>query len=279
MIRLSVKTDFSGIFGLWKDTFHDDDTIGRMFYHSRYIPENTVVAEEDGEIISMLFLLEGKLKINGRYYSSYYLYAAATAEKYRGNGYMSKLLAYAENLALSRNIDFICLKPAEDSLYGFYSRFGYKPVFTVSRIKINNFDYPGFYVSSGFNSYDCCRNSIFTDYDSFVWDNSAIDFAFKHHCFYGGKILSDCNGYCLYNVEDNKCTVKEFCFTADLLRKVVSYLKNNNSFDEIIIDLPVGYLTDIQGKIINNGMALAVTDTAKSLIDNISNAYLNLTLD
>ena len=281
IIRLSETKDINGIIALWNEAFGDSENEIRFFLNRKYIAENTLVVEENGEIASMLFLLEGDMCIKGVDYPSYYLYAACTLKKHRGRGFMAMLLDEAKRLADSRNIDFICLMPGEKSLYGFYEKFGYKTVFNkkVLCIEADSDDIGEFPSDETAADYEKLRNDMFSAYDYFKWDEQSIRFAVDHNKMYSGKHIVNCNGYCLYNVEDNKCTVKEFCFTADLLRKVVSYLKNNNSFDEMIIDLPVGYLTDIQGKIINNGMALAVTDTAKSLIDNISNAYLNLTLD
>lgn len=284
MIRLSVKSDYNELITLWQEAFGDCEEAIRLFLDSRYIADNTVVAEENGRIVSMLFLLEGKFRIKGRLYSSYYLYAAATAKSERGRGIMSELLAFAKQTAFDRGVDFICLKPAEESLYGYYSRFGYKAVFATKtvRIKCSDIRNSDTDISLAQSQIDLekVRNFSFSETDAFLWDNSAIDYAIKQHQYYGGKVLEACNGFCLYSADGAKCHVNEFSFTSDFLNEIVSFLRLDNYFSEITVDLPIDY--DCSGydeTVRDNGMALAVTESAESVIDNLKNAYLNLTLD
>ncbi len=280
MIRLSLKSDYDGLISLWKEAFGDGEEAIRMFLDSRYKPENTVVAEEDGEIVSMLFLLEGKFIIKGIIYSSYYLYAAATAKSKQNRGLMAKLLAYAENLASSRNIDFICLKPANEGLYGYYNRFGYKTVFTAKIIRSDLSESKTVVLNKETPDWKNVRKEVFDNSDRFEWDDSAIKFAVKQHLYYGGKVISDCNGYCLYTVEDRKCVVKEFCFTGNYINITSAYLHSKYALDEIYFELPSDFeCSSNKFEMKNNGMALAVSDSAKSVIDSVENAYLNLTLD
>ncbi len=278
MIRLSVSSDFEGIIRLWQEAFGDTEEAIRMFLHSRYIPENTIVAEENGAVVSMLFLLDGKFKVDNILYNSYYLYAAATAKAYRGRGIMAELLGYAQNLAESRKIDFICLKPAEESLYGFYEKFGYKSVFAAKRVSLKCGNDSKIYSDSDID-WEKVRNEFLIGTDAFIWDNQAIEFAVNQHIFYGGNVLKSCKGYCLYTYEDSKCYVKELCFTHNTPEGFFLVLKSKFDFEEIIIELPVGYADDSDGELINNGMALAVSSSAQNFINNIKNAYLNLTLD
>ena len=283
MIRLSVKSDYNGLITLWQEAFGDCEEAIRMFLDSRYIADNTVVAEENGRIVSMLFLLEGKFRIKGTLYSSYYLYAAAARQE-RGRGIMSELLAFAKQTAFDRGVDFICLKPAEESLYGYYSRFGYKTVFATKTVTIKCSDNrdSDTHISLTESQIDLekARNSSFSETDAFLWDNSAIDYAIKQHWYYGGELLKSCKGYCLYSADGAKCHVNEFSFTSDFLNEIVSFLRLDNYFSEITVDLPIDY--DCSGydeTVRDNGMALAVTESAESVIDNLKNAYLNLTLD
>ena len=60
---------------------------------------------------------------------------------------------------------------------------------------------------------------------------------------------------------------------------VASQISAESSVADFIIDLPVDFRVNINGDIIQNGMALAVTESAKSVFNDVKNAYLNLTLD
>ena len=119
MIRLSAENDREGLVFLWKEAFGDSEEAIGLFLDNRYIPENTVVSENDGKITSMLFLLDGKLSVKGKLFNSYYLYAAATLKEFRGRGIMKEMLDFSKNLSYEREKDFICLKPAEKGLYDY----------------------------------------------------------------------------------------------------------------------------------------------------------------
>ncbi len=70
IIRLSHKNDISGIISLWSESFGDSEEEIMFFIKNKYIPENTLVAELNGEIASVLFLLDGKMCIKGVDYPS-----------------------------------------------------------------------------------------------------------------------------------------------------------------------------------------------------------------
>ena len=87
-----------------------------------------------------------------------------------------------------------------------------------------------------------------------------------------------CNGFCLYSANGPKCRVNEFAFTSGYFDTILSVL--NKDFSEITVDLPVSFnCSDNEGIINDNGMALAVTESAESVINDINNAYLSLTLE
>ena len=56
------------------------------------------------------------------------MYAAATRKKYRGKGFMGKLICEAKEYVVRNNISFISLVPANEGLYGYYARFGFSPI-------------------------------------------------------------------------------------------------------------------------------------------------------
>ena len=70
----------------------------------------------------MFFLIPCELSLKDKTEKAYYLYAAATAENKRGQGFMSGLI-----LKTLENIDgFVILKPAESALIPFYEKLGFK---------------------------------------------------------------------------------------------------------------------------------------------------------
>lgn len=284
MIRLSRKDDLNDIVVLWNEAFGDSEDDIKFFLDSRYIPENAVVCETDGRIVSALFLLDGMMHINGKDYSSYYLYAACTSKDFRGKGIMSDMLGFTKSLSVSRNKQFIILKPGEESLYGYYEKFGYKSVFTKKTIKINdNFNAVEEIKSENNFLSDILisRDNLLNKTDYFRWDSDAIEFAISHHIHFGGECFLSKNGYIFYYVDNNILFIKENTLSdkSEFL-KILSYLKNQYKTNSVIADLPFNYeIPCDKSEISDSGMILPLNKDAENLISGLKNAYLNLALD
>ncbi len=95
-------------FGNWGE--FDERLFDLFFSCCKYL-------RSDGEVAAMLFVLPCMLWLDGKSYPCRYIYAAATAEKFRGRGFMSKLLAEQEGI--------IILKPASEALIHFYAERGF----------------------------------------------------------------------------------------------------------------------------------------------------------
>ncbi len=279
MIRLSENKDREGIIALWQEAFRDSREAVELFLDNRCLQQNTLVAEENGKTASMLFLLDGKIKVADRILKAYYLYAAATLKKFRGKGIMAQMLKEVEKLAQDRGVDLICLKPAEKSLYGFYEKHGYKTVFSIKYATLK------MQCSALTIDEDKCtdvftaRETAFASSDRFIWDKDAIEFAINQHKYYGGKVFEDCEGYCLYTVGDGVCYVKEICFTWQNVLRILSEIASAEQINEFRIELPVDYPIEDDGSYIaDNGMALLISDESH-ILKNRNELYLNLTLD
>lgn len=274
MIRYSNENDINNMTFLWNEAFGDSEEDIMFFINQKFNPQNTLVYDVDGKIASMLFLLEGNMRINNKMYPSYYLYAACTLNEYRGRGYMSLLLDFAKKTASDRGYYYICLLPASESLYGYYEKYGYKPVFkkkifTVSSDKIIEMPLSENYDSNNLFS---LRENAFKDIDMFVWDNESINFAFEHHKLYGGQALSSCKGYMLHSANGSKTIVKEYCFT--------EFFGSIKDTENVTFYLPVDYSVNSEDfEIVNSGMILPINKKSEELLKIINNPYLGLTLD
>lgn len=66
IVSIASKEDIGELTALWQLCFGDDrDYIG-AFMRSRFVPERTLIGREDGRICSVLYLLDGKVRIAGR---------------------------------------------------------------------------------------------------------------------------------------------------------------------------------------------------------------------
>lgn len=113
---------------LWEQVFGDDPAYIAEFLRLMR-REDRICSLEEGRVISALFSLKGSYRHLQKNLDLRYIYAAATAPEYRGKGLMADLLDYAEDLAREEGADGMILVPQEESLFRYYSRFGYQPAF------------------------------------------------------------------------------------------------------------------------------------------------------
>lgn len=284
MIRFATKNDFPDIITLWNEAFGDSEREILFFLDYNFSSENTLVYELNHKVVSMLFLLEGDMILNGIKYPSYYLYAACTAESCRGRGIMAQLLQHSKTFAEAKNKYFICLMPGEKSLFDFYEKFGYKTIFTKKVLKIKSEDITDlnfkFEEEELSDNYFEKRLNAFGSFNRFEWNNRAIQFACKHHLLYGGNIENNREGYLLYTQKDNELFVKEFAFESKFFVNSIKKLFDETYAKSAVIYLPADYFTDVgEFEIMNSAMAVSVKSEYDSLINQINNAYLGLTLD
>jgi len=109
---------------IYRESFNDDDA-----YFEELLFENCSeylrTIEENGIPVSMYFALPCLFKRGESVKKAVYFYAAATDKKYRGRGYMAKLIE-----ELKESEDLIFLRPGEDSLIDYYKKFGFDTVYS-----------------------------------------------------------------------------------------------------------------------------------------------------
>ena len=107
---------------IYLSRFSDDGVFSKYLFEK--CSENIEYIEEDGEIVSFLFLLP--CVIEGE--NAKYIFAAATKEECEGKGYMSELL---KRVIKKENLLF--LRPANEKLIAFYERFGFKLITATAK--------------------------------------------------------------------------------------------------------------------------------------------------
>ena len=197
---------------------------------------------------------------------------------------MGDMLSFSKSLSASRNKYFIILKPAEQSLFGYYERFGYKTVFTKKTAEINN----DFQCTDEFSNNESIkkeiiksRDNIFNSINYFKWDNKAVEFAIRHHEYFGGKCFKTPNGYVLYYIKDDILFIKENTISdeTEFLKAINSLCKKNDA-NSVRIELPYNFKINCDKyEISDSGMILPLNNKAEEMILSLNNAYLNLALD
>lgn len=125
-----VGEDARAAVRIWRACFGGEEAAHRLLEEC---PAGRLLVcreEETGEAAAMLFLLPMALHGGGGPpRRGQYLYAAGTLPVFRGLGLMGALVRRAVSGAA-----FTALLPAEESLYGYYARFGFAPALRQSRL-------------------------------------------------------------------------------------------------------------------------------------------------
>lgn len=122
---------------LWKEVFSDPEEYIKIFFDNIYCKTECFAKTANGEIVSALYLIKGQINFNGEVFCGRYLYAAATKSDYRKQGFMAELIKETIDYAQNENLDFICLLPANEELYGYYAKFGFKDLMYKFKTTLN----------------------------------------------------------------------------------------------------------------------------------------------
>ena len=128
MLLSPLSADLRQLHTLWKDVFGDEDGYIDLFFSGAYFSSHPFAVVENGEVRSVLYLLDCHLQSGGTLYDGYYLYAAATKPQYRRRGLMRSLIeeakAYIEHPVLRERLVGICeaVLNSEMSVYDIFGQ-------------------------------------------------------------------------------------------------------------------------------------------------------------
>ncbi len=116
--RHAKNGDREDIVELWQRIFGDSREFIDKFLSTMTTPGEVYVAEHNGKVVSMGFLLLGP---KAKEYACAYIYAMATYEEHRGQGLASHIAQKLKSLAYLRGIDIVATLPANDGLINWYA--------------------------------------------------------------------------------------------------------------------------------------------------------------
>lgn len=128
VIKYAEKNQREAIRALWQEAFADPEVFADYYFEQVY-PENRVlVAEKEGQILSMLHLnpYEWKFEMNsGHPVRLHYIVGVATGQEYRRKGLMAECLRRALQDMEQAGEPFTYLMPAKEE---YYTPFDFVPV-------------------------------------------------------------------------------------------------------------------------------------------------------
>lgn len=211
---------------LWLESFEEKSEAVDLFFKSCLDFTSIYTASIENKPVSMLFLVSSTL--SGK--KSHYLCSAATSTDYRNLGIMGRLIEYALDDSHQNGDIFSLLFPANERLYGFYERFGYKPLCNVrtkvfSREELKRFAENNQSNLSLDNSYNYEELQKLCLKENFLLQNNKfISFALAYYSIYDCKIVESNNCFAIVEEENNTADVfysiyDSFCSLAQMLLK------------------------------------------------------------
>lgn len=214
---IDITKNKKSLADLWHRVFGDPYSYIELIFKEEYSNSILCFGEIKGEeVVSAFYLLKNTLKFEGKLYNGVYLYAAATLPEYRGDGLMSALINEAQEYCRENGYDFVSLVPSENSLYNYYSRFGFESAM---------YRYKGSITHSGKASVACkiIENSnavlsVRSKYDNNIITFDKNAFSYAADCLKAGGysfyLLSE-DSYALFSKEQK--SVEEFISPTDKL--------------------------------------------------------------
>lgn len=241
---------------LWHTVFGDDYSFIELIFKKEYEKSCLCFAEIiDGKAVSAFYLIENTLKFEGNSYRGYYLYAAATLPEQRKAGLMSKLVNEALEYCEYNKIDFVSLVPSEESLYSYYSRFGFcKAMYRY--INIGKAEAVTFFESESLDSDKIL--GIRNKYEGNIISYSPESFGYAVDCLgfsdFSFNRISD-DAYLLCSADDDFCEFvsseenlgQNLSRIADKVKAVTSPFEMNGSYENKCV--PYGMLFPINSSL------------------------------
>jgi len=148
IIKHGSKKSIPLMKSLWREVFGDDQAFIDCFFSNFYRPSRTLLAFEDGRLVSMMYYLD----INAKYFKKKmkcaYLYGVATTMSERRRGHFRRLHdTFLEEISAKKD-DIAVVLPENEGLYGLYKSFGYTmslkrfayKLFTQDLVKVENIE-------------------------------------------------------------------------------------------------------------------------------------------
>ncbi|MBQ8182768.1 MAG: GNAT family N-acetyltransferase [Clostridia bacterium] len=229
-IRNSTDREYNSLKKLWSKCFDDSADVIDNFFKKTVTPENTVSAFYNGEAVSALYIIESTIFFSGQNYPAFYIYAVCTDPDFRGQGLMKKCFDFLFEEAKSREIDYIFLVPASDSLFEMYKKLGFKTGFSYSQKIVNRACCDNKITDIRklcYNDYVNIRKAFSTEKPVAVLDEKGFN-SFYSPVGETIRAFKSGDGYAVYETENGAVTVHEIFGDEEILLQSVFELSGSD---------------------------------------------------
>jgi len=280
---------------MWHKIFGDSESYLNSFFGKVYKDENTLVDIENGNVVSVLFMIPYKFIANGKETKIVYLYALATEPEYRGRKIMSKLIQKSLDICTKRGYALSVLIPADDSLFEYYRQFGYEEYFERVLITKTIADIDNDQTNKGFSIQEintpmklikADAKQIWAAYSqSAIFNSEGIILSEEQNEYYidelkseGGqayvfKMDGNKDGYALLQLLDDNLLILETNVDADNLKLFYEALYRVYKFKRVTFYQPICF---DEAEIIPYKKSFAMAKSLNGI--NIKNPFINRVL-
>ncbi|MCC0629978.1 MULTISPECIES: enhanced intracellular survival protein Eis [unclassified Clostridioides] len=239
-IRYAKEEEIESIKEIWSYCFNDSESFMKYYFSDKYKSENTVVALDEGKIISSLQLNQYKLLLNNKVYNTSYVVGVSTLPEGRGTGYMSKVIKFTLNELYKRGQLVSILMPID---YRLYRRFGYEHCYdqieyTINTDDLKNFKSSGRMIKSDLSQIDDLiridRTFLNEVNGNVLKDEHYYENLFKEIQSEDGFLYihegNEKDGYIVYFLHGDKIFVRELFYkNIDALKSMLKFIYNHNT--------------------------------------------------
>ncbi|HBG7673737.1 TPA: GNAT family N-acetyltransferase [Clostridioides difficile] len=244
-IRYAKEEEIESIKEIWSYCFNDTESFMKYYFNDKYKSENTVVALDEGKIISSLQLNQYKLLLNSKVYNTSYVVGVSTLPEGRGAGYMNKVMKFTLNELYKKGQLVSILMPID---YRLYRRFGYEHCYdqieyTINTDDLKNFKSSGKMIKSNLSQIDDLiridRAFLNEVNGNVLKDEHYYENLFKEIQSEDGFLYihegNEKYGYIVYFLQEDKMFVRELFYkNIDALKSMLKFIYNHNTQCKIV---------------------------------------------
>ena len=248
-IRYAKPIDKDQVVSVWNYCFEDGEDFVKYYFENVYDENNTIIIEENDEVLSALQLNKYTIDIRDNKYDVSYVVGVSSKPEVRGLGYMKHLMAYTLE-ELYKNGEIVSLLMAID--YRLYKRYGFDHCYDQIQYNLRTDELLGFRLSSKL------RKATFEDAETLsriytkameslngyaVRDEAYFNRFIKEVSSESGYIYIDeeNNSYIVYYIQEDTFFVRELIYNnISSLKSMLAYIYNHNTqCKKTVINAPV----------------------------------------
>lgn len=284
-IRLAEKGDLEALKEIWALCFGDPEFYIDMYFTTRDWTSETAVLLTQGKPVSMLAMIPVRMiDADGSVQNAAMIFAVATHPAYQKLGYADQLLEFANRHLAEKKTTMSLLVPAEEDLFRFYGKRGYRNSFFIREVQLKYSELAGMEksaVGAGFSAaegtqdpngktvmidpiepaeYNRIRKSRLTGCEWLDYRDGEILFEKQTAMMFGTDIFSvrfeQSPEGCFYaeRASEDLVVVKELLVPEESLTTVLSSLAELMPAKEYIIRMPIQCGAALGGSIRPFGM-------------------------